>query len=335
MAKKMGNKKKHLIFEERFSTEKMLTAGETLTNIAKILGRGLSSISEEVSVNGGRTKYTAKKAQLRAYWKQHRKKRDCNKVAMTVGMPRLIEQALGNRHSPEEISVMLKQRRFHSTPSAKSIRKFIAGRHGLERFLFWNRTKKKRGSKKSTIFLSDPGRKAITERPVEANTAYGHWEMDFIVSVRSSAVLLVLVEKKTKLLRMTILPNRENALVNGAVTRLLVGYTVKSVTTDNDIAFSDWRTLELMIGAPIYFCHPYHSWEKGLVENTNRWLREFIIKKTDIAGYTNEFIGEVESWMNHRPRVCLQGVSAYEMMMQKEKNIFVHSLSINFPIYSY
>lgn len=335
MAKKIGNKKAHLKYEERWSIEKMLKAGETLTNIAKILGRGLSGISEEVKLNGGRTKYTARKAQLRAYWKQYRKKRDCNKVAMTPGMARIIERELGNGLSPEEIAAMLKQRRFHSTPSAKSIRKFIASRSGLERFLFWNRVKKKGGPKHRTIFLKDAGRKAITERPEAALTEYGHWEMDFIVSALSSFVLLVLVEKQTKLLRMAILPNRENALVNGAITHLLAGYTVHSLTTDNDIAFGDWRTLELMIGAPIYFCHPYHSWEKGLVENTNRWLREFVKKKTDIAGYTDEFIAEVAEWMNHGPRLCLRGASAYEMMMQKEENIFVSSLSINFPKYSY
>lgn len=332
MAKKIGNKKKHLCYEERWSLEKMLRAGETLTNIAKVLGRGLSSISEEVSTNGGRSKYTALKAQLRAFWKQYRKKRDCNMVAMTQGMARIVETELGRRRSPEEIAAMLKQRKFHCTPSAKSIRKFIARRHGLERFLFWDRTKKKGGPKQSTIFLKDAGRKAITERPIEAEADYGHWEMDFIVSSLSSYVLLVLVEKHTKLLRMAILPNRENMLVNGAITRLLLGYTVHTITTDNDIAFGDWRTLELMVGAQIYFCHPYHSWEKGLVENTNRWLREFIIKKTDIAGYTDEFIAEVESWMNHGPRLCLQGASAYEMMMQKEYGKFVSSLSINFPV---
>ena len=332
MAKKIGNKKKHLRYEERFTIAKMLGVGDTFTHIAQTLGRGLSSISAEVSTNGGRSKYTATKAQLRAYWKQYRKKRDCNKVAMTQGMSRIVETELGKRRSPEEIAAMLKQRKFHCTPSAKSIRKFIARRHGLERFLFWNRTKKKGGPTQSTIFLKDAGRKAITERPIEATMDYGHWEMDFIVSALSSFVLLVLVEKHTKLLRMAILPNRDNALVNGAITRLLTGYTVKSVTTDNDIAFGDWRTLELMVGAPIYFCHPYHSWEKGLVENSNRWLREFIIKKTDIAGYTDEFIAEVESWMNHGPRLCLQGASAYEMMMQKEYGKFVSSLSINFPV---
>jgi len=331
MAKKIGNKKKHLSFEERFSIEKMLQVGDTLTHIAATLGRGLSSISEEVRLSGGHTRYTASKAQLRANWKQYRKKRDCNKVAMTPGVARIIERELRNRHSPEEIADMLKERKFHCTPSAKSIRKFIDRRHGLERFLFWNRTKKKSGPKSDAIFLKDEGRKSIDERPIEATTEFGHWEMDFIVSALSSYVLLVLVEKQTKLLRMAILPNRRHALVNGAVTRLLVGHTVKSVTTDNDIAFGDWRTLELMIGAPIYFCHPYHSWEKGLVENTNRWLREFIKKKTDIAGYSDEFIADVESWMNHGPRVCLRGASAYEMMMQKEYGKFVHSLSINFP----
>ena len=235
MAKKIGNKKKHLSYEERFSIEKMLKADETLTTIATILGRGISGISGEVSVNGGRTKYAATKAQLRAYWKQYRKKRDCNKVAMTPGMIRIIERELRNRRSPEEIAAMLKQRRFHCTPSAKSIRKFIASRSSLERFLFWHRVKKKGGPKQSTIFLKDPGRKAITERPVEVITEYGHWEMDFIVSALSAYVLLVLVEKHTKLVRMVILPNRENALVNGAITRLLAGYTVTSVTTDNDI----------------------------------------------------------------------------------------------------
>ncbi len=331
----MGNKKKHLSYEERFSIEKMLRVDDTLTHIAKTLGRGLSGISEEVSANGGRTKYTATKAQLRAYWKQYRKKRDCNKVAMTPGMIRIVEGELSNRRSPEEIALWLKQRKFPCTPSAKSIRKFIASRSSLERFLFWNRVKKKSGPKSSTIFLKDPGRKSIAERPKEANTEYGHWEMDFIVSALSSSVLLVLVEKQTKLLRMAILPNRENGLVNGAIVRLLLGYTVHTITTDNDIAFGDWRTLELMTGAGIYFCHPYHSWEKGLVENTNRWVREFIKKKTDIAGYMDTFIADVESWMNHGPRLCLQGASAYEMMMQKEYGKFVHSLSINFPIYSY
>lgn len=332
MAKKAGNKKAHLSHEERFSIEKMLRAGATITNIGATLERGLSTISTEVNINGGRAVYTAEKAELRAYWKQYRKKRDCNKVAMTVGMPRIIERELGNRHSPEDIAAMLKQRRFHSTPSAKSIRKFIASRPSLERFLFWHRTQKKGGPKQSSIFLKDPGRKSIALRPEAAQTEYGHWEMDFIVSAHSSVVLLVLVEKQTKLLRMAVLQNRSHALVNGAVTHLLRGYRALSMTTDNDIAFGDWRTLELMIGAPIYFCHPYHSWEKGLVENTNRWIREFVKKKTDIAEYTNVCMREVEEWMNHRPRLCLRGASAYEMMMQKEYGIFVSSLSINFPV---
>ena len=333
MAKKNRNKQKHLRKEERFCIEKMLQAGDTLTKIAETLHRGLSTISEEVSANGGRAKYCAEKAHKRAYWKQYLKKKNCNKVAMDSALSRMVEMELRNRRSPEEIAAVLKQRGVLNYASGKSIRKFITKRPGLERFLFWNRVHKKGGPKrKGDVFLHDPGRKSIDERPHEATSVYGHWEMDFIVSALSSVVLLVLVEKQTKLTRLAILPNRENATVNNAVALLLKGYTVKSLTTDNDIGFTHWRLLETMIGASIYFCHPYHSWEKGLVENTNRWIREFIKKKTDILGYTENYVMQIESWLNHGPLLCLQGASAYEMMMQKEYDKFVSSLSVNYPV---
>lgn len=333
MAKKAGNKQQHLRKEERFCIEQMVKAGDTFTHIATTLMRGLSTISEEVNANGGRTKYNAAQAHRRAYWKQYCKKRGCNKVAMDAPLTRFVEQELRERRSPEAIATQLKARMVIGYASGKSIRKFIRKRPSLERFLFWHRVHKKGGLKKhGDIFLADPGRKSIDERPMEAHTVYGHWEMDFIVSVHSSTVLLVLVEQQTKLIRMCLLPDRANTTVNTAVLRLLMGYTVSSITTDNDIGFTHWRILEFMIGAPIYFCHPYHSWEKGLVENTNRWIREFIKKKTDIAGYTEDYVTEIEVWLNHGPRVCLQGASAYEMMMQKEYNKFVSSLSVSYPV---
>jgi IS30 family transposase len=59
------------------------------------------------------------------------------------------------------------------------------------------------------------------------------------------------------------------------------------------------------LNTKIYFCHPYHSWEKGLVENTNRWIRQFIPKKTDLKLITNEELKNIEDWFNHTPKVCL------------------------------
>ena len=276
----MANKKKHLFDEERFCIEKMLGIGDSFGKIALTLNRGVSTISEEVNNNKGRERYKAESAIRRAYWKQYRKKRDCNKIACDGHLTRFVERKLSLGWSPEAISYRLKKQSGLAYASRKSIRKFIEKRPGLDRYLFWNRNNMKSGSKRTNnIYLTDKDRKFIDIRPIEADYSYGHWEMDFIVSKHNSWVLLVCVEKYSKLVRLALLPNRNNNAVNKAVASLLKGYVVKTITTDNDIGFSKWKKLESLLHTSIYFCYPYHSWEKGLVENCNRWIREFIQKK--------------------------------------------------------
>jgi IS30 family transposase len=327
-----ANKKKHLREEERFCIEKMLRAGNSFGKIGRTLGRGLSTISEEVNANGGRDEYDATKAGHRAYLKQWRKKRNCNKVALNSHLTSFVEKNLERGWSPETISARLKVQSGVGYASGKSIRKYIGKRHGLERYLFWERNHVKSGAKKGgDIFLHDPLRKSIAERPYAALYEYGHWEGDFIVSKHNARVLLVLVEKFSKTVRLALLPNRNNELVNAAVVKLLREYMVKTLTLDNDIAFGKWEELEALLGAPVYFCHPYHSWEKGLVENTNRWLRQFVPKKSDLALYAKEYIAWVEAWFNHTPRQCLEGSTAYERMMEEEFRQNVQSLEVNLP----
>ena len=328
----MANKKKHLSDEERFCIEKMLRVGETFEDIGLALSRGKSTICEEVNENGGRKKYKAKEAIRRAYWKQYRKKRNCNKVACDSHLTRFVEKKLSIGWSPESISYRLKRQSGLTYASKKSIRKFIERRPGLERCLFWNRNNHKGGRKRENkIFLTDPDRKFIEMRPIEAIFSYGHWEADFIVSKHNSWVVLVCVEKYSKLLKLALLPNRNNDLVNETIVKLLKGYFVKSITTDNDIAFGKWKELENMLQTKIYFCRPFHSWQKGLVENCNKWLREFIPKKTDLKSVSLQFLKDIEMYFNHKPRECLNGRTAYEVMMEKEYGILVESLEINFP----
>jgi transposase, IS30 family len=328
----MANKKKHLSDNERFCIEKMCKAGQSLVDISKILDRGKSTICEEVKANGGRKRYCAERAIHRAYLKQYRKKRNCNKVALDGHLVRFVEKKLEAGWSPESISSRLEIQSGLAYASPKSIRKFIERRSGLERFLFWNRNNHKSGQKRDTnLYLHDPDRKWIDTRPFSALYAYGHWEIDFIVSKHSSYVLLVCVERYSKLFKLAIISNRNNDLVNETVTNLLNGHVVNSVTTDNDIGFSKWKDLEKMLNTSIYFCHPYHSWEKGLVENCNRWIREFIPKKTDLRSISFEFLTNIEMYFNHKPRECLDGYTAYEIMMKKEYGKLVESLEINFP----
>lgn len=328
---KKHNKGKHLSYEERFTIEKMLRKGATYTQIALVLERGVSTISEEVKKNGGRERYTAKKAHNRAYLRQYRKKRECNQVALNGPLARYVEKKIRDGWSPEVISQRLAREKRFPYASAKSIRKYIGRRHGLERFLFWNRVHKKSGPKRGhNIFLSDEGRKSITLRP--ETEGFGHWEGDFIVSKRSSWVLLVLVEKSTKYTQLRLLPHRENDSVNRAIFAC-IGTMAKSLTLDNDIAFRKWRHLEELIDADIFFCHPFASWEKGLVENTNRWIRQFVPKKSDLADWTQENIQVIEDWLNHTPKVSLNGMTPYERMMETKNDTCVSSLEVPLPVF--
>ena len=333
MAKNQKNKKKHLSDEEVFCIEKMCHAGKTFTDIGNTLGRGRSTICEVVNANGGRDNFKAEKAIRRAYWKQYRKKRNCNKVALDGHLTRFVERKMEKGWSPEVISSRMETQSGLAYASPKSIRKFVAKRSGLERHLFWNRNNHKGGKKRGgTLFLMDTERRWIDTRPTEALYTYGHWEMDFIVSKHNAWVLLVCVEKYSKLLRLALLPNRTTEVVQEALLSIFNGHVPYTITTDNDIAFGKWKDLESMLHTSIYFCHPYHSWEKGLVENSNRWIREFVPKKTDLRSISKEFVLDIENYFNHKPRVCLGGYTAYEVMMKMECGKIVESLEVNLPV---
>ena len=151
--------------------------------------------------------------------------------------------------------------------------------------------------------MSQDNRKYIDQRPVQ--NVLGHYEVDFIISTHSSYVLLVATDRLSKRSMVQKLPNRKRSTISQAFSDMFGGVTVKSITTDNDIAFQHWPELEEIIHAPIYFCHSYHSWEKGLVENTNRWIRCFVPKRRDIASVTQDDLDEIHTFLNDRPRECL------------------------------
>lgn len=217
-------------------------------------------------------------------------------------MVRFVEEKLELKWTPKGISGHLKEE-LDISCSAKAIYKYIEHR-GLEYQLFWRWNKKKGGPKRQKHKVCDDGRKYIDMRPNTTNQV-GHYELDFIVSKHSSCVLLVATDRLATHSMIHKLPNRKRHTISAAFSQMFGGVTVKSITTDNDIAFQHWPELEKIIHAPIYFCHPYHSWEKGLVENTNRWIRCFVPKRRDIASVTQEDLDEIHTFLNDRPRECL------------------------------
>lgn len=284
--------------------EKLWQGKRAIREIAAFLGRSPNTISRELHRNQASGVYIAAKAEQKVSARRWRAKRQCLKVAMNSFLVRFVEERIQKpyRWSPRQISGYLK-RELGMVCSKKAIYKFVESR-GLERNLFWRWNKCRGGPKRKTHAVVNDGRKYLDVRPAIQPVA-GHYEVDFIVSKQSAWVFLVVVEILTKHVRIRKLPNRKRTTVRDAFSQVFSGVTVKSLTTDNDIAFTHWSELEKIIQAPIYFCHPYHSWEKGLVENTNRWVRCFVPKRRDIASVTKEDLDEIHAFLNDRPRECL------------------------------
>lgn len=307
------NKKSHLTKEERFCIEKMKKAGFNSEDIARTLGRGKSTVDEELRKNGGIEAYDYKIAHHRAYLKQYRKKRACLKVAMHIGIRQWVEYYLFEKHwSPETISAELwKTHRLKA--SAKAIYKYIASRcleYLLMRYKKHTRGTYTRSNLTDRVFITDP--RCHRE-------GYGHWEGDFIVSPHNTSVLLVLVERMTKETRIQYLPHRTNDLVNQTIIDLLKDRTVASITLDNDIAFTKHKELASLLMVPVYFTRPYRLTDKALVENTNRWIRRFIPKRTDLTLVSTTTIIKALSWLNERPRECLGWMTASMCARQQEE----------------
>ncbi len=296
----MKNKYHHLSFEERFCIEKMYCAGSAIRKIAEFLGRSVNTVSREIQKHSVNGVYEAEKAKQKVSMKRWRAKQQCLKVALDPFLCRFVVERLTKPYhwSPKQISGYL-ECEMGIICSAKAIYKFAESR-GLNHLLFWGWNNHKGGRKRNHWKHIQDGRKYIDVRP--ERKGLGHIELDFIVSKDSSWVLLVAVDWQAKRTWVRKLPNRKRDTIRAALSRLFHGVELKSITTDNDIAFTCWKELETLLQVPIYFTHPYHSWEKGLVENTNRWIRCFVPKRRDIESVTEEELQEIHSFLNNRPR---------------------------------
>ena len=79
----------------------------------------------------------------------------------------------------------------------------------------------------------------------------------------------------------------------------------KTFTYDNGAENIYHARVNMLLGTKSYFCHPYHGWEKGTVENTIGIVRRFYPKGTDFIRVSDREIKELENWLNDRPRKCL------------------------------
>lgn len=196
---------------------------------------------------------------------------------------------------------------------AKWLVPYLARRHSQRQVQF-GRKRRKRGA-------PIPARTAITERPAAANERreVGHWEVDTAHSRLNGAVLLVVTDRKSRLTRIARLERATSHNVEQGVVRLLQRYPErdrKSLTYDNGAENSRHLLINQALGTSSYFCAPYHSWEKGTVENTIGFIRR-LIKRDAIQTLSGKEIRSLENKINSRPKKCLNFHTPREIFTQR------------------
>jgi transposase, IS30 family len=271
--------------------------------------------------------YDAKKANHKAYVRRKDSKYQGMKIVMNQEIQTFVDEKLLDDQSPSAIAGRIHtQESFGVSVSKDSIYRYIKSIHGRN-IEIYRQTKKHRRRKRIVIHPSLLDRTFIDKRPKDINIRQrcGDVEADFIVSRKGgSGILLVVVDRKSRLVFLKLLKVVSIEHVHQALIEIQKRYPyIKSMTLDNDILFRKHKALASLLGIPLYFCHPYHSWEKGTVENVNKYIRRDIPKGRDLSQYSDEQIQLLEEKLNRRSMKCLNYKTPCEVFTEwlKRKNL--------------
>ena len=287
--------------------------GDSLSGIARDLGRSPSTVTREVNANGGREHYSAWRAHERAR-QQARRPKPCK-----LRRGKLLTEVTRRLWSPEEIARRLpldhpndpEMRVSHET-IYQSL--FVQGRgelrRELARCLRSGRTVRRpqgRTERRGRL----PGMVMISERPAEVDdrAVPGHWEGDLILGTNSRSAVGTLVERTSRLVLLLHLEGARSAdAVDAAMRKAIATLPAelrRSITWDQGAEMANHASFTVATGIPIYFCDPHSPWQRGSNENTNGLLRQYMPKSTDLTEFTATDLRRIQRSMNGRPRKTL------------------------------
>jgi IS30 family transposase len=309
-------KKVHLSREQRYTISAMCKQGCSQKMIAEAIGKDKSVISRELKRNANnKGKYSFEYAQDMAELRKERMKKPRKLHAhVKKEIVALIEQDW----SPQQITGRLKLKALpcvsHET-IYKIIRKDKAQGGTLYKHTRHRLKHRKRpvGSK-----ISIKNRVSIDQRPeiVAAKERFGDWEIDTIVGKNNRGAIVTMVERKTAFMMMSKLEHGKNAKqLTKTVVSMLIAYIkhVHSITGDNGTEFAHHKAIAKALKTKFFFTHPYSSWEKGLIENTNKLIRQYIPKKANLNEFNEQLIKQIQCNINNRPRQNLNFYSPKEI----------------------
>ena len=310
---KEAKKYRHLSLEEREEIAIGLENGMNQLEIAELLSRSPGTISREIKRNNpekNTVKYRANRSQLRADERKEQKNK--RKRIPNKRLRRFIWKNIIKGYSPEIVAVLAAERNPRWKTNYETIYQWIYNdRKDLIPFLIrGHKKRRKRGCATQKRCPKVPNRIMIEHRPdyVNLRSRCGDWETDTIISRQSKAAVMVLVNRKFRCLILKKLEAKTALFMHKAVVKSLKCFPRRfrnSVTYDNGTENSLHELTNKTLGMKSYFCNPYHSWEKGTVENIIGIVRRFYPKKTDWKNVTQWDLNKIMRFVNNRPMKCL------------------------------
>jgi IS30 family transposase len=315
-------KYKQLPSGQRYQIYGLKQAGLNQTQIAQKIGVDKSTISREFRRNKGQRGWRPKQAQSF---------RDVRRQALTNGkhfssdewaeVERLIREDL----SPEQAANRLELEGGLQISHEIIYQHLYADKRNggdLHQHLRSQKPRRKRYASGQERRGMIKNRVRIDERPkiVDQKTRMGDWEGDTVIGKNHKGGLVTLAERKSRYVLAGHIRSKHAAGVKAVTTRLLTPYKNKchTITFDNGKEFAEHEKMAAELKADIYFANPYHSWERGLNENSNGLLRQYFPKGMKLTDITEEQVQEAVERINHRPRKVLGFRTPHEVFFGVE-----------------
>ncbi|MEV6913324.1 IS30 family transposase [Amycolatopsis sp. NPDC051071] len=325
--RELGNR--YLSVVEREEISRGLASGDGVREIARRLGRAPSTISREISNNGGPGRYRAHVAEAAARERAKRPKTAKLADPSNAGLRDHVQERLRRRWSPEQISARLvsefadclEMRVSHET-IYQSI--YVQGRGALRRELAaclrTGRALRKPHRQAQARTPRIPNMVPISQRPAEAEdrAVPGHWEGDLILGASNRSAIGTLVERSTRFCLLLHLPDGHDAVAvrDAMITAIhtLPAALKRSMTWDQGTELARHAEITMATDLDIYFCDPHSPWQRGSNENTNGLLRQYFPKGTNLSAHSPEHLTKVAAELNGRPRKTLDWLTPQEKL---------------------
>ena len=301
---------KQLTQEQRYFIYQLNKIGFNQSEIASEIGVNKSTVSRELKRNTGGRGYRPQQAQNKAI---KRRLSAAKAIKMTQPTTDLIEDKLVEQWSPEQVSGWLYAEHKISLSHERIYQHIWQNKHqGGDLYQHLRRQGKKYQKRDSNGKQSRGqiiGRISIDDRPqvVDDKKRVGDWEIDTVIGKGHSGALVTIVERKTMYTLIARVYGKCADWVTQATIKLLEPFIDRthSITADNGKEFAYHKEITQALETAFYFAHPYHSWERGLNENTNGLIRQYFPKNTDFKTVDDEDVYNVMQKLNNRPRKSL------------------------------